>query len=162
MGILALTWRSRICCNYPHRIGDSRSRQPPAAPEIARAPTSLACAGICTLKASPTKLNYRNTAEVLAVARAFADDLLPQNDTEEDQAPTVQPMSTGRHGPRPLLIEFPGIVEEAEYVATKLLDANRIGTPWSDMAIVYRRTEIGDKVAAVLERRGIPVLRLRQ
>lgn len=102
------------------------------------------------------KLNYRNTAEVLSVARAFADDLLSQQDTEEDLAPTVQPMSTGRHGPKPLLIQFPGIAEEAEYIATKLLDANRTGMAWSDMAVVYRRYEIGEKVAGVLKRRGIP------
>ena len=107
------------------------------------------------------KLNYRNTAEVLAVARAFADDLLSQHDTEEDQAPTVQPMSTGRHGPKPLLIEFPRLVDEADYIATKLLDANRNGMPWSDMAVVYRRTEIGEKVAAVLERHGVPVHRIK-
>ena len=103
------------------------------------------------------KLNYRNTAEVLAVARAFADDLLSQQDTEEDQAPTVQPMSTGRHGPKPLLIQFPTITDEAEYIAKKLLDANRTGMPWSDMAVVYRQADIGEKVAAVLERRGVPV-----
>lgn len=103
------------------------------------------------------KLNYRNTAEVLSVARAFADDLLSQQDTEEDQAPTVQPMSTGRHGPRPLLIQLPSLVDEAEYIATKLRDANRTGMPWSDMAVVYRRAEIGNKVAVVLERHGIPV-----
>ncbi|RJG16114.1 DNA helicase II [Massilia cavernae] len=102
------------------------------------------------------KLNYRNTAEVLSVARAFADDLLSQHDTEEDQAPTVQPMSTGRHGPKPLLIQFPNIEGEAEYIAAKLLDANRTGMPWSDMAVVYRRYDIGEKVAAVLTRRGIP------
>ena len=103
------------------------------------------------------KLNYRNTAEVLAVARAFADDLLSQQDTEEDRAPTVQPMSTGRHGPKPLLIQFPTITDEAEYIAKKLLDANRTGMPWSDMAVVYRQADIGEKVAAVLERRGVPV-----
>lgn len=29
--------------------------------------------------------------------------------------------------------------------------------PWSDMAVVYRRADIGEKVAAVLERRGVPL-----
>lgn len=102
------------------------------------------------------KLNYRNTAEILAVARAFADDLLSPNDDGEDQAPTVQPMSTGRHGPKPLLIKLPSLKEEAEYLADKLNHANRTGMPWSDMAVVYRRYDIGQQVAKVLERKGIP------
>ncbi|MGZ8315807.1 MAG: DEAD/DEAH box helicase [Telluria sp.] len=103
------------------------------------------------------KLNYRNTAEVLYVARAFADELLSQSDTGEDQAPTVQPMSCGRRGPRPLLIELPTLAAEAEYIADKLIDANRTGTPWNDMAVIYRRYEIGDRLETVLKRRGVPV-----
>jgi superfamily I DNA/RNA helicase len=103
------------------------------------------------------KLNYRNTAEVLSVARAFADELLSQQDTEEDQAPTVQPMSTGRHGPKPLLIQFPAIAEEVEFIAEKLLTAHRTGMPWNDMAVIYRRRyPIAENVARVLTRRGIP------
>jgi len=102
------------------------------------------------------KLNYRNTAEILSVARAFADDLLSPTDTEEDQAPTVQPMSTGRHGPKPLLIQLPTIKEEAEFLANKLNEANRLGMSWNDMAIVYRRYAIGQQLTATLTRRGIP------
>lgn len=102
------------------------------------------------------KLNYRNTAEILSVARAFADDLLSPTDTEEDQAPTVQPMSTGRHGPKPLLVKLPTIKEEAEFLANKLMEANRLGMPWNDMAIVYRRYGIGQQLADTLTRKGIP------
>lgn len=102
------------------------------------------------------KLNYRNTAEILSVARAFADDLLSAEDTEEDQAPTVQPMSTGRHGPKPLLIKLPTLKEEAEYLANRLTEANRTGMAWNDMAIVYRRYGVGQLLADVLARRGIP------
>lgn len=102
------------------------------------------------------KLNYRNTAEILSVARAFADDLLSQQDTEEDQAPTVQPMSTGRHGPKPLLIKLPRLVDEAEFIAKRLIDGNRTGTAWSDMAVVYRHYKIGKEVADILAKRGIP------
>jgi superfamily I DNA/RNA helicase len=35
------------------------------------------------------KLNYRNTREILAVARALADDLLVERVADEDEAPTV-------------------------------------------------------------------------
>jgi len=102
------------------------------------------------------KLNYRNSAEILSVARAFADDLLSANDTEEDQAPTVQPMSTGRHGPKPLLIKLPSLRDEAAYLANRLSEANRTGMPWNDMAILYRRYEIGEQLANALTRKGIP------
>jgi hypothetical protein len=102
------------------------------------------------------KLNYRNTAEILSVARAFADELLSPNDTEEDQAPTVQPMSTGRHGPKPLLIKLPTIKDEVEFLAKKLLEASRTGMPWYDMAIVYRHIGIGYKLVDALTRKGIP------
>lgn len=102
------------------------------------------------------KLNYRNTAEILAVARAFADDLLSPTEAEEDQAPTVQPMSAGRHGSKPLLIKLPTIKEEAEFLANKLSEANRLGMPWNDMAIVYRRYVIGQQLAEVLKRKKIP------
>lgn len=102
------------------------------------------------------KLNYRNTAEILSVARAFADELLSPNDTEEDQAPTVQPMGTGRHGPKPLLIKLPTLQDEANFLATKLAEANKTGIPWNDMAIVYRRYAIGQQLVDALTRKGIP------
>lgn len=102
------------------------------------------------------KLNYRNTAEILAVARAFADDLLSAKDTEEDQAPTVQPMSTGRRGPKPLLIKLPKLLDEAEHLANRLKDANKMGMPWNEMAIIYRNYSIGNTMADTLKRKGIP------
>ena len=102
------------------------------------------------------KLNYRNTAEILAVARAFADDLLSPSDTEEDQAPTVQPMSAGRHGPKPLLIKLPTLKDEAAYIADRLKEANKMGTPWNDMAVIYRRYGIGQEFAETMTRKGIP------
>lgn len=102
------------------------------------------------------KLNYRNTAEILSVARAFADDLLSASDTEEDQAPTVQPMSAGRRGPKPLLIKLPSLRDEAEYIAKKLTEANRTGMPWNDMAVLYRYRWIGQQLADALAQKNIP------
>ncbi|WP_312511648.1 DEAD/DEAH box helicase [Massilia sp.] len=102
------------------------------------------------------KLNYRNTREILAVARAFADDLLAPADAEEDQAPTVLPMSAGRHGPKPLLVNLPSLQDEAEFLAQRLGEANKLGMPWNDMALLYRRYGIGQKLAEVLTRKGIP------
>jgi len=102
------------------------------------------------------KLNYRNTTEILAVARAFADDLLNAKDTEEDQAPTVQPMSTGRRGPKPLLIKLPNLREEVDHLTTRLQDAHKTGTAWSDMAILYRGAPTDNIVKDSLQKKGIP------
>lgn len=102
------------------------------------------------------KMNYRNTAEILGVARAFADELLTPSETEEDQAPTVQPMSAGRHGPSPLLIKLPSLPAEADFLATKLLEANRTGMPWNEMGVLYRRLGIGQHIADALMRKKIP------
>ena len=102
------------------------------------------------------KLNYRNTKEILAVARAFADDLLAPADAEEDQAPTVLPMSAGRNGPKPLLVKLPTLQKEAEFLADRLSEANRSGMPWNDMAVIYRRYGIGQALVDALTRKGIP------
>lgn len=102
------------------------------------------------------KLNYRNTNEILTVARAFADELLTSSDAEEDQIPTVQPMSTGRHGPKPILIKLPGLAAEVKFVIDKICEAHRTGTPWKDIGVVYRRYGIGKEIASVLTRKGIP------
>ena len=102
------------------------------------------------------KLNYRNTAEILSVARAFADELLSPVDTGEDEAPTVQPMSTGRRGAKPLLIRLPSMHEEIEFIAKKLEEANRHGMPWNDMAVLYRHYATGRLMEQMLTRRGIP------
>jgi superfamily I DNA/RNA helicase len=102
------------------------------------------------------KLNYRNTAEILSVARAFADDLLNAQEAGEDHAPTVLPMSAGRHGPKPLLVKLPSLNDEADFLIARLLEANKMGMAWKDMAIVYRRYAIGQQMTEKLKRKGIP------
>lgn len=103
------------------------------------------------------KLNYRNTAEIFAVARAFADELFSAGEVTEDSAPTLMPMCAGRHGPKPLLVELPTLKDEARYIADRLKDANRTGTSWQDMAVIYRSYGIGEELAGALTRKGIPV-----
>lgn len=102
------------------------------------------------------KLNYRNTAEILAVARAFAGDLLTGTQADEDEAPVVPPMSAGRHGPKPLLIKLPELRSEADYIAQCLRDANKTGMPWRDMAVIYRHHEIGRTLSESLRRKAVP------
>lgn len=102
------------------------------------------------------KLNYRNTRQILAVARALADELLVERDAGEDEAPTVQPVAAGRDGPWPLLIELPTLAAEAARVVDILLDEHRTGTRWSEMAVLYRHWDVMEAMAEALQRKGIP------
>ena len=43
-------------------------------------------------------MNYRNTAQIMAVACEFARDLLSAKEAEEDAIPLVAPQSAGRGG----------------------------------------------------------------
>ena len=103
------------------------------------------------------KINYRNTQEVLELASGIASELLKPSASDEDGVPLVAPISAGRHGPKPLLIKLPSIQEEANYIANHLKEAHKTGTPWSDMAVIYRDYGIGKPVLATLRKAGIPV-----
>lgn len=102
------------------------------------------------------RLNYRNTAEVLGVAHAFAQELLTAEEAEEDGVPLVAPQSAGRHGPAPEFIQLPSFREEILLVADKLRAANEAGTALQDMAVlVYRKQQVS-MVTDWLQQSGIP------
>jgi superfamily I DNA/RNA helicase len=95
---------------------------------------------------------------VLELASGIASDLLKPSASDEDGVPLVAPISAGRHGPKPLLIKLPSIQDEADYIAQHLKEAHKTGTPWSDMAVIYRDyPRIGKPVLATLRKAGIPV-----
>ena len=104
------------------------------------------------------KINYRNTQEVLQLASSIAKNLLDATAADEDGVPTVAPVSAGRHGPQPLVIKLPTLKDEAEYIASHLKTAHQNGTPWNDMAVIYRDyASVGKEVLSILRRLGIPV-----
>ena len=104
------------------------------------------------------KINYRNTQEVLELASGIASDLLKPSASDDDGVPVVAPISAGRHGPKPLLIKLPSIQDEADHIARRFKAAHKTGTPWSDMAVIYREyPHIGKPVLATLRKAGIPV-----
>lgn len=109
-------------------------------------------------RTSILKVNYRNTQEILGVAAAFAQELLAAQDVDEDHVPLVRPMSAGRHGPPPCLMTFPSLDEESKWIVNQLKEANRSGTPWSDMAVLYRaKYPVGNHMLGKLKAAGIPV-----
>eukprot|EP01036_Dinobryon_divergens_P000623 gene623-806_t len=53
------------------------------------------------------KINYRNTRQILQTANAIAGDLLTAEDRDDDGIPLVKPVSCGRDGPDPIVINLP-------------------------------------------------------
>ncbi len=102
------------------------------------------------------RLNYRNTAEILAVAHEFARDVLTPEAAEEDGVPLIEPSTAGRHGPTPELIQRPSLKAEADQIAEWLRARHAEGRAWNDMAVVYRSRFMGEEVVQALRRAGIP------
>jgi Nuclease-related domain/UvrD-like helicase C-terminal domain/AAA domain len=115
-------------------------------------------------RTSVLRLNYRNTAEVLALALDCLHSLLPDTraNTHADTPPddtvqTVVPTTSGRHGPRPVLLLAQHPADEAEQIAERLAAAHLRGVAWGEMAVLCRtRTQLAP-IAQALQRRGWPV-----
>jgi hypothetical protein len=139
---------------------------------------SLASVGIeARGRTSVLKVNYRNTAEVLALAVACAGGLLLQGqaandaaaapgasaakgndtDTDTDTAPIVMPTTAGRRGPLPVLLQARHEREAAELLAERLQQAHAAGRPLRDMAVLSRTKRSMPALAAALRRRGLGV-----
>ncbi len=86
------------------------------------------------------KLNYRNTAEVLALAMHCAQGLLDEREAEQavNELSLIHPTSAGRHGPVPVLMQARHEHEEALLVAERIAQALADGVPPNDMAVLCR------------------------
>lgn len=102
------------------------------------------------------RLNYRNTVEVLSVARAFANELLAEREDLEDGVPMVVPESAGRRGAFPELIRCESDWQERDCIVERIRDAQGQGRALNDMAVIYRTTAQARKVEAMLSQAGIP------
>jgi len=104
------------------------------------------------------KLNYRNTLEILSVARAFAQDLLASrsDDADGDGVPLVAPESAGRRGAVPELVRTETARAQMDVLIARLRDEHAHGRPYSEMAVIYRNQWEGDKLHEALKSLGIP------
>ncbi len=100
------------------------------------------------------KLNYRNTLEVLAVAKAFAEELLAERN--DDDHPIITPESVGRRGPMPELVECRNVWDEAEQVARTISGALGEGINANDIAVLCYSNATISLVTKQLEKRSIP------
>ena len=114
-------------------------------------------------RTSILKVNYRNTAEVLALAVHCAQSLLADERTEErvgeprdeDQVPLVQPASAGRRGRLPLLLHARNEDDEAELIAERVATAVAAGVRLDDIAVVCRAKYLMKPIERALARRAL-------
>ncbi|TCI11422.1 DNA helicase II [Dyella soli] len=102
------------------------------------------------------KLNYRNTLEILSVARGFASELLLERPDDDDGVPLIAPQSAGRRGALPELIRVERMEQQLPAIIERLRDERAAGRALSDMAVIFRNAWEGEKLHEALERAGIP------
>ena len=102
------------------------------------------------------RINYRNTRQVLGTARAIAQDLLTPQIASGDGVPLVVPISCGRDGPPPMVIDLPSPRQQAERVADALALCRNQGHGWGDMAVLYLDASDRYCVMQALKQRRMP------
>lgn len=102
------------------------------------------------------KLNYRNTVEILAVARKFADDLFRAQDADDDGVPLLTPQSAGRRGASPELVRCASFDAEIALIVDKISEAQARGRSLDDVAVICHRKDQCERFARELQRHGIP------
>jgi hypothetical protein len=101
------------------------------------------------------KLNYRNTLEILAVARGFASELLDAQAGEDDGVPLIAPESAGRRGAVPELIRSTSASEEIATLVSQIRDEQAHGRKLDDIAVLFRHNRQGEQWRDALDRAGI-------
>ncbi len=71
------------------------------------------------------KINYRNTRQILHTASLVAADLLTADDKDDDGIPLLKPVSCGRDGQDPIIINLPTLRDEAAKIADQLARRTR-------------------------------------
>ena len=105
------------------------------------------------------KVNYRNTDAILRFARDAACSILNPAEADEDGIPLLSPQSAGRVGSEPRLIKLPSQRDEAEFIIQRLKEAHRAGTPWHQMAVLYREYQRdASLIRKLLPAHGIPLV----
>ena len=101
------------------------------------------------------RLNYRNTLEVLAVARNFARELLNARDEGDDGVPLISPESAGRRGPAPELLRLDSARHEQDAVIARIHEELAQGRSADEIAILVRWKWQASAYQAALDRCGI-------
>lgn len=103
------------------------------------------------------RLNYRNTMEVLATAKSFAEGVFSAaGEGEELEVPVVAPESAGRRGAFPSLVRFDNRGDETAGVLATVRDALAQGLSPDQVAVLCRFNAQAEAFAAAFQQAGIP------
>lgn len=104
------------------------------------------------------KVNYRNTAQIVAFARRFASDVIgAPGTTADDEHPILLPEDAGRQGLVPDVRQCVSIDAEVHCIAEWFLGRKKAGYEWPQMACLYPEHWIGERVAQVLTKHEVPI-----
>lgn len=102
------------------------------------------------------RLNYRNSLEVLATAKAFAQELITEQTSDEDHVPLIAPESAGRRGPMPELVACKNIWEEARLIASRIEGGLADGATPDAFAVLCPSNSIAEVISKELAKRKLP------
>lgn len=103
------------------------------------------------------RLNYRNTYEILAMAKAFAGDLLDGSEGDDDTPHVIAPESAGRHGPSPQVIDCQSLQHVADVISSKIADLIANGHDPNQIAVIWRDYANAAAIEKALRRKGVPL-----
>ncbi|MEE9355117.1 MAG: 3'-5' exonuclease [Methylococcaceae bacterium] len=103
------------------------------------------------------RVNYRNTEEIIRFAYNFSKRYFDISKSKDEQIPLIEPESIGRHGPSPYIKECMTLSGEAKYIARTCRRLYKDGTPWNEMAILYRSKKLLPAIKLAFEEMTIPI-----
>jgi superfamily I DNA/RNA helicase len=104
------------------------------------------------------KINYRNTVQILGLARRVAEEVVGAPGVAADDEDLVLiPEDGGRHGVEPEVRRCVSYEAEAHAIAEWLLGRRKAGYEWAEMAVLYPEHKIGEKFMQALQRHDVPV-----
>jgi superfamily I DNA/RNA helicase len=104
------------------------------------------------------KVNYRNTVQILRLARRIAEELVgAPGVAADDEDPVLVPEDGGRQGVEPTVRRCVSFEAEAHAIAEWLLGRRKAGYEWGQMAVLYPEHWIGERFAQVFKGHDVPV-----
>jgi DNA helicase-2/ATP-dependent DNA helicase PcrA len=97
------------------------------------------------------RVNYRSTPEVLAIANRLAVRLAPAGDP-----PRRLVAAAANEGPAPTLRSFATGADEVDWIAGEARRLHDGGTPWEEIAVLYRINGRSEPLEQELARHRIP------
>ena len=97
------------------------------------------------------KVNYRNTVQILGLARRIAEEVVgAPGVAADDEDPVLIPEGAGRQGVEPQVRRCVSIEADGHAIAEWLLGRRKAGYEWGQMAVLYPEQWIGDRFCARL------------